>query len=530
MTAVLSDNRLGSNLREILECDDLLPGDAPSYATAKKIWLFHPLGLKMVESPIRLAQSQEREISISRGPEELLVEHFQKAWKELDMSAQLYSVKAQSRVYGLAGIGVGERGRDQGEPIDLKSIYKSDLYFNVFDPLNIPGLIVNQDPNSPDFLKPRDVVVQGKLWHRSRVRVLQNEFPVYIAWTDSSYSYSGRSCFQRGLYPLKSFLQTMITDDLVSRKAGLLVARMQQPGSIVDRIQSAMYSVKRVLLRQAKTGDVIGIGVDESIESVNMRNVDGSMRESRSNIIKNIATSDDMPAKLLTAESYVEGFGEGTQDAYAVAQYIDRFRTGMDGDYAWADAIVQRRAWSPEFYETVQKRYPDDYGRVEYETAFQEWRNSFKTTWPSLVKEEPSKAIEVDKSEVEGAIAGIQVLSPLLQDSPRNQVALVKWFADAVNSRKNMLQGTFLQIDFDELEADLGEVAEQRREMATMGGPPGGELAEEEGAARPRHPFASTDSAGEVVRLVRDAVARAGDKKQRYVRYARGGGFVVGER
>ncbi len=479
----------------ILECDDLLPGDPPSYEVCKAIYVSHVFGAKIVESPIRLAQSQDREIAVAVGPEEALVERFKEVWNALEMSRVLLNLRSQARVYGLAGVGCGERGKPLEEPIDLKTLWKSDLFFNIFDPLNIPGLIVDQNPNSPQFQKPRDVIVAGQLWNRSRVRIAQNEESIYLSWTGSAYAYSGRSSFSRCLYPLKSMLQTMITDDMVSRKAGLIVAKMESAGSIVDRVMASMQAVKRALLRQGKTNDVLSIGITETVESLNLRNVDASMREARNNIIKNIATAADLPAKLLTAKSYVEGFGEGTQDAYAVAQYIDRVRIEMAADYRWADEIVMRRAWSPEFYATIQDRYSKDYRSVDYEVAFQEWRNSFAATWPSLIKEQPSDLIQVDKAKVESVIAAVQVLAPLFERSPASTAALIRWVTDNLNSMEHMFEGAHLDFDFDDLRASFEQEASAAARQP-------GQLAEEEGASHPRHPFASTDAAESIVAFV----------------------------
>ena len=78
----------------------------------------------------------------------------------------------------------------------------------------------------------------------------------------------------------------------------------------------------------------------------------------RENILKNCAIAGDMPAVLLNEETYVEGFGEGTEDARRVAMFVKRMREEMDPQYRWFDEIAMHRAWCPEFYATVQKRYP----------------------------------------------------------------------------------------------------------------------------------------------------------------------------
>ena len=81
-------NPLGSSLGEIMGMDELCPGDAPSYQACKAIYTLHPFGAKIAESPVKVAQSQDREITISvaSGIEDELVERFQDKWDEIDAS------------------------------------------------------------------------------------------------------------------------------------------------------------------------------------------------------------------------------------------------------------------------------------------------------------------------------------------------------------------------------------------------------------------------------------------------------------
>ncbi len=478
---------LGSNLSAILDAEDIRPGDDPSYQVCKAIYLYHPLGGKICESPVRLAQSQNREITVAsaEGIEEMLVERFEETWRALDMSAILLNLRTQARIYGLAGAGLGEKGKDSSAPLDLDELWKADIYFNVFDPLNIPGLIIDQDPNSPTYQKFSDVRVNGKPWHRSRTKVVQNESSIYLAWTSSAYAYAGRSCFQRALYMLKSFLNTMVVDDQVARKAGLLIAKQEQPGSVIDQIMGAMAAVKRWLLKSGGNNQVLSIATTESVESLNLRNVDGALQSARNDIIKNIATAVDMPAKLLTQEAFVEGFGEGTEDAKAVAQFIDRLRIEMEPEYAWADTVVQHRAWSPEWYETVRERYPADFGNVEYKTAFYSWRNNFRAVWPSLIREEPSQLAVIDDIKLKAVIAYVQVHAPLFAAVPELLAELLRWSQAAVNVNETLFRGEKLNLDFDQLLASLKDRQESGQH----------ELEEEENA-RPNRPFSGHDSAG----------------------------------
>jgi hypothetical protein len=64
----INGSSLGTALADFLEAPDIQPGHQPSYQLCKDLWLYHPLGNKMVDSPIAMAQSQKREISIPKGP------------------------------------------------------------------------------------------------------------------------------------------------------------------------------------------------------------------------------------------------------------------------------------------------------------------------------------------------------------------------------------------------------------------------------------------------------------------------------
>lgn len=474
---------LGNALAMIMMADDIQPGDAPSYELCKAIYLTHPLGAKMAESPIRLAQSQEREISVPVGPEEAVVEAFTAEWKQLEATRNILNVMTQSKIYGIASVVMGSEGTPPDRPINMSALWNAKIYFNVLDPLNTSGLVVEQNPNSPIFQKHGDLRVQGQTYHRSRSCTVMNEESIYIAWTSSAFGYVGRSVYQRALYPLKSFVQTMITDDMVTRKVGVLIAKMEAPGSIIDQAMKGLFALKRALLKQASTENVMSIGLKESIESLNLQNLDAPLNLVRNNIIKNIATAVDYPAKLLTQESFVEGFGEGTEDAKAVAQFIDRIRIEMNPVYDFFDGICMARAWNPDWYETIQERYPEEYGKKGYKQAFYEWKNAFRATWPSLLKEEPSETATIDDIKLKALIAVVQVFAPLVD--PANQARVLEWAVDNLNTHETLFEGAKLELDMEELVAHLEDQKDKAEEAATA-------QAED---AKPNKPFSGHDAA-----------------------------------
>lgn len=447
--ATLGTGALGSELTKLLLVDAIVPGSPPSYAACKTIYSYHPLGAKMAEAPITMAMSQDREITVPGGPESRLIPAFEREWRSLGgigADAIIAQTMTLARIYGTATVVVGDRKHGSEEPLPLDRLHELDLHFNVLDPLNTAGsLVLSQDPNAPDFLKPSQVRVAGRIYHPSRSIVMMNERPIYIEFTPSAFGFVGRSVYQRAFYALKSYLQTMITDQMVAQKVGLLVAKMKMPGSIANNIMALMAGFKRQQLQSGATGNVLQVGDTDSIESLNLQNLEGAGRFARENIIKNIASAGGMPAQMLNEETLAADMHDGTEDAKRVARYIDRMRIEMQPLYNFFDPIARRRAWSPQFYKTIQRQY-SEYENVPYETAFYQWSNDFTAIWPNLLVEPDSEKAKVADVRFKSVVALIETLAPLVQDQA-NKTRLVMWAADQVAEQKDLFSSP---LAFDE--------------------------------------------------------------------------------
>lgn len=487
-------SNLGNALQQFLMCDELVAGDEPSYQMCKTIYLYHPLGGKMAESPIKLAQSQAREISIPNSPEEKIREAFLREWDALGVDNIILNVMTQSRVYGVASVALLAEGVPSDRPIDPKRLPDLSLSFNVLDPLNTAGsLVLNQNPNALDFQKSAGISISGLPYHRSRTVTVMHEKPIYIAYSPSAFGYVGRSVYQRALFPLKTFIQSLVTDDMVMKKGGVLVAMMEQAGSITDAVMSFMAGRKRNLLKEARTDNVLSIGLKDKIETLNMQNMEGPIGQARKNVLENIAMAADMPAKVINQETFAEGFGEGTEDAKAVARYIDHIRNEMKPLYDFFDNIVKYRAWNPEYYKTIQAQFPEEYGNKAYTTAFYEWTNSFSAEWPNLLTEPDSEKIKVEEVKLKAVISVAEVLIPNVD--PANKVAVYEWIADNFNEDKMLFKNP-LTLDLDTLEEFLSTQQELQNEALKNGGnQPGEEEVDPDGELHPPHqPRAFGDS------------------------------------
>lgn len=500
-------------LMQVLMFPDIQPGADPSYEICKTIYLYHPLGAKMAEAPITMAQSQERDITIQDAPDEVK-KAFIKEWAEMDTDNKILYTHALARVYGISAIVMGIKGVASDVPLDLQKIWDKELFFNVLDPLNAAGsLVLSQNTNDPNYQKPVTVRTSGDTYHPSRFRVVMNEQPIFIAYTNSAFGFVGRSVYQRTLYPLKSFIRSMIADDMIQTKLGALIAKQEQPGSIVNRVMTKLAGWKRSLLKRIQTGQVLSIGINEEIETLDMTNVDTAGTYSRKNILKNIATGADMPAKLLENETMVEGFGEGTEDAKKEAQYINRIRIKLRPMYRFFDNICQYRAWNPQWYKTVIQNKYEDYKGKDFEVALSEWREAFHAEWPSLLIEPESEEIKKEEVKLEAVVAILNVL--LTQLDPDNKTKLIQWAADCFGENKRLFPHE-LEIDWETLGEFQQENQDRQQEMHEKslesegpGGAAGG------GSKAPK--FGDAAGIEQQLERLRQAVERMQQKKPKLV-------------
>jgi len=466
----ITTTTIGGNLMNILASGDIQPGDNASYELCKTLWEYHPLGGKLVEKPIMMALSKPRIITVDAEPKEMLVDAFEREWEKLGATNHIRDVSFIKRAYGAGAIVIGSPNVSTTDPLDLWKLADQEIYFNQLDPLNLAGSIVtNQNPNAPDFQKPLAwSTAAGQPYHPSRSVVVFNNTPIYLSFQSSAFGFTGRSVFLRALYPLKSFVQSMITDDLVTFKAGLLISKQKPAGSIVNNLMQMAAGIKRTYLQQGATGNVLSIDIDESIEALNLTNTDTAMTTARNNIIANIAAASDVPALLLKDEAFTQGFGEGTEDAKAIVQFIDGIRNDMDSLFKFFDKIVQHRAWNREFFEAVQNQYPEIYKDKTYEQAFYMWQNAYKADWTSLMEEPPSEKVKVADIKIKSINEVLRTVLPVID--PQNRATLIQWAQDNINEMEDLFESS-LNLDPDlisEYEPPQGTMPEEKLTRKTQ--------------------------------------------------------------
>lgn len=439
--------------------ENILPGHAPSYELCKLLYTSHPLGGKIAHMPVEMALGEARTIRVDSAPDDEAAKEFLHHWAYNGCDDVIAKIGTKARIYGLAAMVFGAVDPATGkpiptdEPVPFNRLHELDIYFNVVDPLNTAGSVtLNQDPNDPDFLKAAaSLAVNGRPYCKGRFVALMNEGPEYLDYEGSAYGYSGRSSFRRCVYPLRSYLETQVANNQVAHKAGVIIAKIKQASSTANQMMKVFSSRKAETLKFSSNENVITIDKDEEITSLNLQNVDGSLHGVRQSILEDIAAAATMPAQILKAETLAQGFGEGTEDAKQIAQYVARMRRWLKPVYDFCDAVTMRRAWNPAFIRTMKEKNPEEYGNKSEETIFREWQASFVAQWPSENNDaEQSDAIEKNYRIL---LDTARILMPMVQNYPDGMAELLEFMQTNINNTDNQLFAGELNIDTDAIRA-----------------------------------------------------------------------------
>jgi hypothetical protein len=139
------DIQIGSyspELLSLLDSEDIQPGSSVGYQTCKTIYIFHPLGGKMVDRPIKMAMNEPRTVHIAQtySLEQRLRDAFEKEWKALKADQHIAAAARIARIYGTSAIAMLVDNQEPSQALDYRTLYKHNVSFNILDPLNTAAL------------------------------------------------------------------------------------------------------------------------------------------------------------------------------------------------------------------------------------------------------------------------------------------------------------------------------------------------------------------------------------------------------
>ena len=370
--------------------------DILSYNTCKDIYRTSVMGKRVVEALVNFSLSAEREISIQKAPPEA-VERFNITAKQMKQKDAIKRTIYNARIYGTGALYVALHhiAKDEDDFItkpNFDNVSDFEIFFNVLDPQNISGSVVDTNPLSSTFLQLIDIKVDNQIVPRKRISVSHAVEPLYLDQRTSLIPYSPPSVFYNMIDLLKDYDASIEALDNLLYKAGAIIYKY--PNQKFSGITLDAVKKSAEILEQKRNGAVIAITEKCTVEDFPINNVNGlieSVNKLEDAITKAL---NDTPASLLFDKSLSNGFSEGDKDKETEISIIEAFRENkLTPLYTLTDYYVMLKAFDNDFINEMKDKYNDFKDKTNAQ-IFYEWTNSFKYEFGNLFPEPESITIE----------------------------------------------------------------------------------------------------------------------------------------
>ena len=364
-----------------------------SYDECKNIYRTATLGKRIVEGLPNFAMSAEREIDIHKAPPEA-IEKFKETADEMKQDEAIKRTIYNSRIYGTGALYVAMYDEEKEEDDfttkpTFENAHKYKMKFTVMDPLNISGSRVDLDPLSFHFLQVIDIQVNSKQIPKKRIAVSHALEPLYLDSRTSLIPFSPPSVFYNMVELLKQYDDAIKSIGDLLYKAGAIIykypAKAKLNGVTIDAITAS-----KQILEQKRSGEVISISADSSIEDFPIANLSGlieSINKLEDDITKAL---NDTPASILFDKSLSNGFSEGDKDKETEISIIESFRENkLTPLYNLTDYYVMLKAWDSAFIDDMRYKYSEYKDKTDSE-IFRSWAENFKFQYGNLFPEPES--------------------------------------------------------------------------------------------------------------------------------------------
>ncbi|MEI0447182.1 hypothetical protein R4J03_08995 [Brachyspira intermedia] len=364
-----------------------------AYDECKNIYRTATLGKRIVEGLPNFAMSAEREIDIHKAPPEA-IEKFKETADEMKQDEAIKRTIYNSRIYGTGALYVAMYDEEKEEDDfttkpTFENAHKYKMKFTVMDPLNISGSRVDLDPLSFHFLQVIDIQVNSKQIPKKRIAVSHALEPLYLDSRTSLIPFSPPSVFYNMVELLKQYDDAIKSIGDLLYKAGAIIykypAKAKLNGVTIDAITAS-----KQILEQKRSGEVISISADSSIEDFPIANLSGlieSINKLEDDITKAL---NDTPASILFDKSLSNGFSEGDKDKETEISIIESFRENkLTPLYNLTDYYVMLKAWDSAFIDDMRYKYSEYKDKTDSE-IFRSWAENFKFQYGNLFPEPES--------------------------------------------------------------------------------------------------------------------------------------------
>lgn len=357
-----------------------------TYEECRDIYRYFPLGKRIANALPTFALSAPRKFVVKDAPECVNNQIFGTA-AELNLDIAVKRIAVYARIYGQSSVFITLNDDDLApdKPINYKDIQKYDLRINVLDPLSA-GANVSYDlnPLSNTFGQPLSIQIQGKQVHSTRLKIFQNDVPLYLKFNPSSFSFSGPSIYQNMVGVIKAWNRAIISMRRIATKAASIIKTTKDSANVTGL---SLYATERNLdmIRNMENDGIAAIKSGETLEMFQLnglQEIDAIINQLHTALMMALS---DTPAGILLDKNLSSGLADGSEDMKAILMAVDSFRLSMlKPIYEFLDKFLIYKAFNAEFITETKKEYPDLYRDMSESEILELWVQNYRYEWGEL--------------------------------------------------------------------------------------------------------------------------------------------------
>lgn len=368
-----------------------------SYLQCRDLFRFWALGRRLVEALPNFALSAGRDVTFGEYTTQELVDRFQKISEDLEIDKKIKYTTMNARIYGMSALfATTKTPSDTDKPLD--DILPNDLVFNCLEPLSMRGTVqFDLNPLSPTFQEAINITIDGKKIHNKRIKILNNELPLYLQFNPSSFSFSGQSIFQNMTLLIRTYNRAMVSLQRAATKAGAIV-RSTKDVSHASGLSFKAIEKNNEMIRLMENDGVASIANGEELTLFDINNIKevGNIVEIVNNMFA--MAVNDTPASILLDKNLSFGLNDGSEDMKSILMAVEHFRANMLKPlYNFVDDYVLRAAFNPQWLKGYIEKTSDNGKMVfkgineAYEKLRQNYSFKFKDLYPLTEVEQQEK-------------------------------------------------------------------------------------------------------------------------------------------
>jgi hypothetical protein len=361
------------------------------FTQCKYYYTAHPYGRKTVDWLINMS-NLKRNLSFEDYSE--AVSLYESVAKNSFQEDGVISACKQALIYGEATLYVNIESEDKtlsdpSQPLFYHKIKPSDKVRFIAVPPILANSMTEQDPLNINFLRKKEIKINGKSIHPDRTVIIRNGIPLYLAFTDSSFQFTGRSIYQNCWNILDALTLLDQAKKRVVSRIGLTIHEYSTLGSAGEEViptsfEQSVVEQKALMTNVAANLNTLAVPAGDKINYLQSNDAASATIVMRDAYLKELSSATDVPYQEYIGESYSSSLSEGSSDYKMINQklaYIQEFV--LRPAYEFTDKVILGIIANTPFLN-IKKREK------------QKLLDSFKWSWGEFSQPESGELLKQD--------------------------------------------------------------------------------------------------------------------------------------